>query len=156
MESLATIRNPRHPRHHPGAAFTPDGRELVTNLNGKLVSRECGVRRSLEHPVQLARSSRISGLRVYSESRVEEGPVQARLIRWPQQSPDGRRLVFSALSKLYVMDLPDRQPRRLTNAHVGEFSPVWSPDGRSIAYVTWAPEGGHIWKIAATAGRHSN
>jgi dipeptidyl aminopeptidase/acylaminoacyl peptidase len=30
---------------------------------------------------------------------------------------------------------------------------VWSPDGKSIAYVTWNEEGGDIWRIAPEGGR---
>ena len=49
--------------------------------------------------------------RVYTPVRVEDGrPVRARLIRWPSLSPDGRRLVFSAMNRLYVMDVPGGTP----------------------------------------------
>jgi hypothetical protein len=38
---------------------------------------------------------------------VDDGDqVRARLIRWPSLSPDGNALVFSALNRLYIMDLP--------------------------------------------------
>ena len=30
--------------------------------------------------------------------------------------------------------------------------PAWSPDGRSIVYVTWTTTGGHIKRVAATGG----
>ena len=32
--------------------------------------------------------------------------VRARIVRWPVESPDGKRLVFSAVGHLYAMDLP--------------------------------------------------
>ncbi len=35
---------------------------------------------------------------------------------------------------------------------ITEANPVWSPDGNFIAYVTWSPEGGNIYKVN-TAGR---
>jgi hypothetical protein len=40
---------------------------------------------------------------------VPQGSVRARLIQDPGQSPDGKRLVMSVLTNLYVMDLPDGQ-----------------------------------------------
>ena len=40
--------------------------------------------------------------------------------------------------------------RRLTSANLVEHAPAWSPDGRSIAYVTWNDStGGDVWRIAA-------
>jgi len=72
-----------------------------------------------------------------------------RLIQQPAQSPDGKRLVFSALTHIYVMDLLNGTPRRLTKGNAREYQPAWSPDGSSIAYVTWDQGGGAIWKMAA-------
>ena len=97
--------------------------------------------------------------RVYTPVRVEDGPtVRARLVRWPALSPDGKRIVFSAMNRLYVMELPDGTPRLLTSAPAGssaaegEFMPTWSPDGRFIAYVTWTTTGGHIKRVPAGGG----
>ena len=92
--------------------------------------------------------------RVYTPVRADDGEkVRARLIRWPVPSPDGRRLVFSAMNHLYTMDLPGGTPRRVTSSTEGEFMPTWSPDGRQIAYVTWTDRGGHIKRVDATGGQ---
>ena len=102
--------------------------------------------------------------------RVEDADtVRARLIRWPTLSPDGKRLVFGAMNRLYIMDLPSGTPRLLTQStgggqggagsagtQEGEFMPAWSPDGQSIAYVTWTTTGGHIKRVAATGGAPQN
>ena len=53
--------------------------------------------------------------RVYTPVRVEDAEtVRARLIRWPTLAPDGKRLVFGAMNRLYVMDMPNGTPRLLT------------------------------------------
>jgi dipeptidyl aminopeptidase/acylaminoacyl peptidase len=58
--------------------------------------------------------------------------------------------VFSALDKLYVMDLPNGTPRRLTDDTVHEQAPAWSPDGQWVAYVTWtSSQGGALMKVRA-------
>ena len=77
----------------------------------------------------------------------------AKQIRNPAASPDGKRLAFVALDRVYVMDLPSGTPRRVSTAEVGEYEPVWSPDGKSIVYITWGDAAaGHIMK-AAVDGR---
>jgi len=47
------------------------------------------------------------------------------------------------------MDISGGTPHRLTTSAAREFMPAWSPDGQWIAYVTWAQEGGQIWKTRA-------
>jgi hypothetical protein len=84
------------------------------------------------------------------QRRVEEGPVRSRLVQDPKFSPDGKRVAFSAMTKLYVMDLPGGRPRRVTSEDAAEFKPAWSPDGKWLAYVTWKYTGeGHIWRVPA-------
>lgn len=63
-------------------------------------------------------------------------------------SPDGGRVAFSAQrdpdlisgmsAKLYVLDLTDKKVKRLTDEGGPDSSPIWSPDGRQIAFLTAA------------------
>ncbi|TDI66734.1 MAG: amidohydrolase, partial [Bacteroidetes bacterium] len=77
-----------------------------------------------------------------------------RQIRDAVPSPDSKQLVFTSLDRLYVMDYPNGQPRRLTQLDLTEAHPTWSPDGKWIAFVTWGPEGGHIYKIQAAGSNN--
>ena len=69
-------------------------------------------------------------------------------IRDAVPSPDGKKLAFTALNKLYMMDLPDGEPKRLTSLEMTEAQPTWSPDGKMVAFVTWHDrDGGSIYKV---------
>jgi Tol biopolymer transport system component len=130
----------------PTYSFTPDGKQVVAAWGGKIHSIAVATGEDTVIPFT-AKISRDLGPDLNVPMRVEQGPVQLRLIQQPSQSPDDKYLVFSALTHLYVMDLPGGTPRRLTTGDAREFEPTWSPDGQWIAYVTWDQGGGHIWKI---------
>jgi Tol biopolymer transport system component len=133
---------------YPDYAFTPDGKEVVAAWGGKIHRISVATSDDKEIPFT-AKVSRDLGPDLNLAMRIEEGPVKLRLIQQPAQSPDGKRLVFSALTHLYVMDIPAGTPHRLTSGAAREFTPAWSPDGQWIAYVTWTQDGGQIWKTRA-------
>ena len=135
----------------PGYAFLPDGKEIVYNQDGKI--RRLNLAAGTETPIPFtAQVSQEIGPRLDFPQKVEQGPVKVRLIQDPIESPDGRKLAFSAMTHLYALDLPTGKPQRVTSGNAHEFQPAWSPDGKSIAYVTWSSEGGQLWKVPAAGG----
>ena len=132
----------------PGFAFTPDGKFVLAVYGGKIHRLDVQSGADTVIPIS-ARVSLPVGSRLNFPIRVDDGPVKARLIQEPELSPDGKQLAFSALTKLYTADLPDGKPRQLTSGEAREFHPSWSPDGKTLVYVNWAPEGGYIWKRSA-------
>src|SRR5438876_331178 len=122
-----------------GAAFGPDARYLW------YARHRGGFGYNLSFPQwELAIYDRQTG-KVFPQTDVYGSAMR------PVPSPDGRRLAFSALDKLYVMDLPGGAPRRLTSDSVHEQVPTWSPDGQWIAYVTWTDGGGYVERVRADA-----
>jgi Tol biopolymer transport system component len=132
----------------PRCAFIPDGKSLVISYGGKI--RKVDIASAVAQVIPFAAHVSLDvGPSLRRSLKEETGPVRARLIQWPTQSPDGQRLVFSALGHIYVMNLSGGVPHRLTTGTEPEFQPYWSPDGNSIVYVTWTARGGHVWRTAA-------
>jgi Tol biopolymer transport system component/imidazolonepropionase-like amidohydrolase len=132
----------------PGYAFMPDGRSLIVPIDGKIarVDVATGARTPIPFTAQVDADT-AGQLRF--ENRIPDGPtVRARLVRWPAISPDGKRVAFSALNHVWIMDLPAGTPRRLTSLADGEFMPTWSPDGTYVAFVTWSKDGGQLYRVA--------
>src|SRR5438067_5357144 len=130
----------------PGSSFTPDSKALVVSYGGKIWRVEVPSGQASPIPFT-AKVQQDLGPLVRFETRVDTGDVLVKQIRDASPSPDGKRLAFSALDKVYAMDVPQGVPRRLTSDTVHEQVPAWSPDGQWIAYVTWTDQGGSIQKI---------
>ncbi len=129
----------------PGYAFTPDGKDLIVTIGGKIQRVQIATGEAKEIPFE-AQVSLDMGAQLKFASRVEEGPVRARLIQAPAQSPDGKRVVFSSLTQLYTADLPGGKPKPLG---MGGYQPSWSHDGQWIVYSTWSGMGGQMFKMRA-------
>jgi dipeptidyl aminopeptidase/acylaminoacyl peptidase len=59
---------------------------------------------------------------------------------FPALSPDGRHVAFcwdeeTQASRVYVQDVGQDTPQRLTQSSIREFRPAWSPDGTHIAFL---------------------
>lgn len=148
----------------PSYAWSRDGRSIVIAQGGKVRRVDVNTGNVSTIPFQAHVRRTISGM-AYAPFRIEDGPFRVKFARWPTASPDGRRLAFQAVGRVWVQDLPSGEPRRLTpqtfgapdyaGGHAGlqEFSPAWSPDGRWIAFTTWDDTlGGHVWKAPAAGG----
>jgi imidazolonepropionase-like amidohydrolase/Tol biopolymer transport system component len=133
----------------PGYAFTPDSRAVVISYGGEIWRVPLGGGAATKIPFEVDEEIAV-GPEVRFASRVDTGAVQVRQIRDAVPSPDGRRLAFSALGKVWVMEYPAGTPRRLSSFEQHEHYPVWSPDGAAIAFATWSDrEGGHLYRVAA-------
>jgi Tol biopolymer transport system component len=132
----------------PGMAFTPDSKALIASYGGKIW--RLPVDGSAATAIPFTADVRLElGPRLYTSYDIKDSShALATQIRDAVPSPDGKRLAFTVLNRLYVMDYPGGTPRRLTTYNFTEAMPAWSPDGSQIAFVTWdEKEGGHLYKI---------
>ncbi len=136
----------------PGYSFTPDSRAVVISYGGEIWSVPVDGTDPSSIPFTVNAEVAV-GPEIKFEYPVEDTPTfTVKQIRDAVPSPDGTKLAFTALDRLYVMDLPSGTPQRLTDREVGEYHPSWSPDGAAIAYVTWDDNEGHVMRVPAGGG----
>lgn len=63
-------------------------------------------------------------------------------------SPDGKQVAFSAQGALWIMERQGGKARRITSFDIEGTAPVWSPDGKTIAFQNYTADGNyHIWIV---------
>ena len=142
---------------YPSFAWTPDSRHVVVWAQGKLWKVEPfkGTAENIPFHVQHTREVR-DALRV--PQVVSPDQFDVKQLRWATVSPDGSRVVFSALGQLYIKDLKESSaPRRLTKQEQHfEFFPSFSSDGRELVYVSWHDQQlGAVRKLDIASGRET-
>jgi serine/threonine protein kinase/Tol biopolymer transport system component len=85
-----------------------------------------------------------------------ETVAPAGLYRAVALSPDGTRLAFDTLGApawpdVWIIELQRGVTSRFTFGPTGSLRPVWSPDGRTIAFNSGEPGAGNIYRRAANS-----
>ncbi|MHC4876547.1 MAG: amidohydrolase family protein [Planctomycetota bacterium] len=140
----------------PAFAWMPDGKSIVLWAKGQI--RRVSVADGSEQiiPFQI-KDTRTIAKAVRYPIEVAPEQVDLKMLRWVQTSPDGEQVAFQTLGRIYVRDLPDGEPRRLTNRDGEfEFCPSWSRDGKHIVYTTWNDRSLGTIRIAAVGNLNDN
>ena len=137
---------------YPNFDWMPNNNELVFWAGGKINKINIDTLAVTEIPftadvkIDLAET-------VHFTSPIETANITSKVIRDVVTSPDGRFLIFNSVGYLWKKDLPNGTPQRLTQGTDFEFEPCISPDGNTIAFVTWNDlEKGAIFTITANGG----
>ena len=123
----------------PWMSWSPDGDRLaymVRHGKGKALAVQNVVTRELEELIDL--------------DTIDEPES-------PDFSPDGRRVVFSALSRavgdIYEIDLDTREVTNLTNSALADYAPFYSPDGSTIVHLSRVSGNNKLFRIDRETGQ---
>ncbi|SDS56619.1 Imidazolonepropionase [Formosa sp. Hel1_31_208] len=132
--------------------WMPNNEDIVIWSGGKIKSININSFAASEIPFQVDATIKMAKA-IEFDTPVAPDTFDAKVIRHAVTSPDGKSVVFNALGYLHIQKLPNGKAKRLTAGTDFEFEPAFSPDGKSITYVTWNDENlGGIYSVLATGG----
>ncbi len=140
---------------YPNMAWTPDNRSIVFWAGGKLRRVDGDGANAAVIPFRIADSRAVASA---PHPQIEVAPTSfsTKMPKFASVSPDGGRVVFETMGKLWVRPVAGGAPRRLTNLAESagvELFPSWSRDGKTIVFVEWNDAKlGHIRTVSASGG----
>ena len=137
---------------YPAMSFTPDSKHLIAYYGGKIHKIDIVTAAASEIPFEIDEMIDYGPLVHFNYPISDDPEMQITQIRDAAISPDGSKLAFTALNRLYVMNYPDGAPQRVTTHDFTEAMPVWSSDSKTIAFVSWEESQGNIYTVLAVAG----
>ena len=90
---------------YPKSAFTPDSKSIITSYDGKIWRVAVPGGEAVEIPFTAKVDQRLGPL-VKFDYPIDDAKLTVSQIRGARPSPDGRRVVFTALDRLWIADLP--------------------------------------------------
>jgi len=73
-------------------------------------------------------------------------------LRYPAISPDGSKIAFAYQGDIYTVSISGGEAKRLTIHEAYESEPVWSPDGKSIAFSSMRYGNKDVFLVASEGG----
>lgn len=124
---------------YPNFAWTPDSREIIFYAQGKIKKLEVLTQQLSEIPFEVNVNQTITDA-LHFEQKVFNEEFLVKMIRQLSTSPDGKKVAFNAAGYIYLKNLPNGKPVRISKGNEFEFEPEFSPDGKSLVYVSWSDD----------------
>jgi len=139
---------------YPTIDWTPDNKSIVFWANGKINKLDVASRKSEVLPFSIEVTKKVQQALRFKQP-IEQDTFDVKMLRNVQVSPNGKQVIYEALGKLWIKELPNGKAKRLTNEKSAfELNPQWSRDGKKIVYATWNDsEQGSIRVVSARTGK---
>lgn len=120
---------------YPKSVFTPDSEAIITSYDGKIWRVAVPGGEAVEIPFTAKVDQRLGPL-VKFDYRIEDDKLTVSQIRGARPSPDGGRIVFTALDHLWVADLPQGRGTKKEKPAPPSTKPGAKPDSEGTGKAT--------------------
>ena len=123
---------------YTGFDWMPDDKEIVIWAKGKIVRVNIENKKATDVTFTVQAKHKLMET-VQFQNEAYEDQFEVKVLRNATTSPDGTKIVFSALGSLYASQ-NGKTPERLTTGTDFEAEPQFNAKGDHIVYVTWNDE----------------
>lgn len=132
---------------YPYFSWMPNNRDLVFWSAGKIHSINIDSKVIKNIPFEIDTSIKLTETHQVKRKAFTEN-FSSKMIKDVKTSPNGNTIIFTSLGHIYKKTLPNGIPARISNLSDFEADPSFSPDGKSVLFVTWNDENlGAIYSI---------
>ncbi|MBC3863674.1 PD40 domain-containing protein [Undibacterium jejuense] len=141
---------------YPSFAWMPGSKEIVVWAQGKIWRLDPFAQKATEIPFHVKDTREIRSA-VRFPHAVAPDQFDVHQLRSVNVAPQGDKVVYSALGHLYIRDLPNGTPHRLTKQNsYFEYFPSFSRDGKNVVFTTWDDQKtGSVRSINVASGKET-
>lgn len=137
---------------YPNFSWTPDDKSIIIWAKGKIRKINLATGNAETLPFKATAEHTIVDALKFPQNP-DPDTFMSKVMKDAKVSPDGKLLVFNAVGHIWIKKFPEGKPKRLTDETLLEYEPSFSPDGKSIVYVTWSDESkGAIKRVPLKGG----
>lgn len=146
---------------YPTMSWTNDNEEIVFWAGGKINKLDVDSKTVKQIPFSVNTKLDVQPSVRFTQD-LDKDSFDVKMIRMAQVSPNGKKVVYEALGKLWVKSLSDGKSdgkhTRLTKLDddLRELFPQWSRDGKSIVFTTWDDEDQGSVRVANVRNKRVN
>ena len=140
---------------YPTMSWTKDNKHIVFWAKGKINKLDVDSKQVTDIPFSVSTQRDIQPSVRFTQN-LDKDEFDVKMLRMAQVSPDGEKVVFEALGKIWVRDIKDGKHKRLTRLDddINELFPQWSRDGKDIVFTTWNDQQqGTVSVVSARGGK---
>lgn len=140
---------------YPTMSWTKDNKHIVFWAKGKINKLDVDSKQVTDIPFSVNTQRDIQPSVRFTQN-LDKDEFDVKMLRMAQVSPDGEKVVFEALGKIWIRDIKDGKHKRLTRLDddINELFPQWSRDGKDIVFTTWNDQQqGTVSVVSARGGK---